>query len=239
MDSRAVHLARRERSRSLITSLRLSRSLDSSLKIRVLLSRGSSYLGTSLNDHQLDQLVVQLQELGYWAEKLSLTGYRSDRARAIHLTLDSMLLVPLLSPTAGSLLDIGSGAGFPGVVIKVLRPSLRASLVEANRRRANFLRHLVRRLKLEHCEVLEERVESLRQAPTLRFDCVTQRAIGPPERAFKLASPFVRPGGILLMPLGPTAPPPKLPPGWFHEILSIPLPLSSIKRRILRIHLPE
>ncbi len=214
------------------------RSGNFSARIRALLSRGGSRLGLSLSDYQLGQLVIQLQELGRWAEKLSLTGYQTDRARAIYLTLDSMLLVPLLPATESSLLDIGSGTGFPGVVIKVLRPSFRVSLVEGNRKRAHFLKHLVRCLNLEHCDVLAERTESIRSVLASRFDCVTLRSIGPPERAFKLASPFIRPGGTLLLALGPTSLPPKLPTGWSHEILSIRLPFSPIERRILRIHSP-
>jgi len=195
-------------------------------------------LGLSLNDSQLLLCTAHLQELNSWAERLNLTGYRSDRARAIYLTVDSMIFVTLLSPRAESLLDIGSGNGFPGVIIKVLLPDIRVVLIEANRRRSNFLKHLCRKLDLTGLEVLSARAEAVESTLDLRFDVVTLRSVSRPEAAVSLGSPFLRPGGTLLLSLGPKVAPPPLPRGWAWEILSIPLPFSPIRRRILRIQKP-
>ena len=211
---------------------------DSWADIQTLLAQGSSQLGLSLTDPQLFQLITHLQELRRWGERLDLTGYRSDQARAIHLTLDSMLLVPLLPPAGGSLLDIGSGGGFPGVVLKILIPRLRVTLIEANRRRGNFLRHLGRQLHLDDFEILVARAETVHRDFSSRFEAVTLRALGPPNVAIELGAPFLRSRGILLLSLSPASVLPQLPPNWSQELFSIPLPRSSVKRRILRITKP-
>ena len=181
---------------------------------------------------------MHLEELDHWTAKLGLTGYRTQRARAIHLTLDSLILVSLLPSKPGMVLDIGSGAGFPGLVIKVLRPDCRVILVEVNRRRANFLRHARRVLQLEGLEILEDRIERVTGVLGTTVDVVTSRAVMAPRTVVNYAAALLRPGGILLIPLGPSGPCLSLPQGWSCEVVTRPLPFSSIQRQILRICAP-
>jgi len=199
-----------------------------------LLSEGLRNLGLSVTREQVTLLSTHLEELACWAGRLSVTGYRTDRARAVHLTLDSAILVTLLPPTSGVLLDIGSGAGFPGVVIKILRQDLLVVLVEANRKRGNFLRHLQRRLGLADCEIIIDRAESLQAPLAKRADTVTMRAVAGLDAALGLSEPFLKPGGSLLLPLAPGVKRPLLPAGWEGEICTVPLPFSTLTRRILR-----
>lgn len=122
--------------------------------------------------------------------------------------------------------------------MKVLMPNLRVVLIEANRRRVNFLKHLGREFHFEGFEVLGGRAEALQSSLPERFDVVTLRAVSRPEAAVTLGGPFLRPEGTLLVSLGPTAVSPRVPDSWTQEIVSVPLPFSSIHRRILRIRRP-
>src|SRR3972149_925584 len=91
---------------------------------------------------------VFLEELGRWGRVSRLTGYRSESEQVVHLILDSLLFLVVIPEPAAPLLDIGSGPGVPGLVLKLARPAWPVTLVEANRRRANFMRQGGRRLGL-------------------------------------------------------------------------------------------
>jgi 16S rRNA (guanine(527)-N(7))-methyltransferase RsmG len=150
-----------------------------------------------------------LGELERWNRVARLTGYRTEAARVFRLVLDSLLFLAVLPEPATPLLDIGTGPGVPGLVLKLARPGWVVTLVEASRRRANFLRHVVRRLGLRDVDVREGRAETLAAEPDLRasFAAVTLRAVAAPSAAVRLARPFVRPGGTIVLARGPGAPP--------------------------------
>jgi 16S rRNA (guanine527-N7)-methyltransferase len=110
---------------------------------------------------------------------------------------DSLVLLDHLGE-AGSLIDVGSGGGMPGIPLKIVRPELRVTLLEADRRKGAFLVHAAARLGLE-LEVVVERAETaargrLREA----FDLAVSRALAPMPVLAELCLPFVRPGGRLL-----------------------------------------
>lgn len=146
-----------------------------------------------------------LEELDRWNRVARLTGYTTGAEQVLFVLLDSLLFLKLLADAGGPLLDIGSGAGVPGLVLKLARPAWSVTLVEANRRRANFLRHVLRQLQLEGAEVEEARAEALagRNGWARRFASVTLRAVAAPEAAVALARPFLRPGGRAVVALGP------------------------------------
>jgi 16S rRNA (guanine527-N7)-methyltransferase len=148
---------------------------------------------------------VFLDELDRWNRVFRLTAYPTEAARVHHLLLDSLLFLPALPAATSPLLDIGSGAGVPGLVLKLARPEWVVHLVEANRRRANFLRQAVRRLELAAVTVHETRAESLATRGELarRFGAVTARAVAAPEATVALARPSLRAGGCLVVSLGP------------------------------------
>jgi 16S rRNA (guanine527-N7)-methyltransferase len=153
------------------------------------------------------QARAYLGELRRWDRVARLTGYRNEAERVRHLVIDSLLLLAVLSPGASPLLDLGSGAGVPGLILKLARPGWAVTLVEANRRRANFLRQVVRELGLEGIEVAHMRAEALAAEPGRRgvFRTVTARAVGRPEAVLALARPFLAQGGSFVASLSPAA----------------------------------
>ncbi|MEF3273433.1 MAG: 16S rRNA (guanine(527)-N(7))-methyltransferase RsmG [Chloroflexus sp.] len=169
-----------------------------------LLSETAAAWGLSLSDHQLDQFRRYLDELLAWNDRFNLTAVR-DRATMIrrHL-LDSLWLVRNWQQLPANLLDIGSGAGFPGLPIKIVYPTLPITLVEATGKKAEFLRFMIDCLKLSNVRVLNERIEAVGRNPAEReqYEVVTARAVAELRVLVEYALPLLRIGGRLLAPKG-------------------------------------
>jgi len=121
---------------------------------------------------------------------------RSDegRIRERHI-LDSLRAAPEVRPADRRALDLGSGAGLPGIVLAIAAPQLRVGLVESQRRRVGFLELAVERLELRNAEVVPRRAEELEPGSA---DLCTARAFAPPDRAWQVAEPLLAPGGRLV-----------------------------------------
>jgi len=136
----------------------------------------ASALGLAMDAPALERILRFSATLATWNRRLRLTG-DSDPARIAERHIgDSLALVNLL-PEAGPVVDIGSGQGFPGIILGCMRPDLELVLIEARRRRANFLRDALRRIPLDHAEVLAERAESAVATLAGRARIVVARAL--------------------------------------------------------------
>jgi 16S rRNA (guanine527-N7)-methyltransferase len=130
-----------------------------------------------------------VRELARWGERMNLVGSTEPAAISRHVA-DALEAVPHL-PQGISVVDLGSGAGFPGLPIAIARRDLRVSLVEIREKRVAFLRHVVRMLDLD----VEVRRESIEAAPPKVFDLALLRAVATPQRSLELARPWVRDDG--------------------------------------------
>ncbi len=122
----------------------------------------------------------------------------APRVRERHL-LDSLRAVPLL-PASGTMCDLGSGAGLPGVVLSIARPDLGSVLIEVRRHRAAFLQEVIVALELENVEVFARRLETFRQ----EIDVCTARALGSPASSWTAAERLLTPTGCLIYWAGTT-----------------------------------
>jgi 16S rRNA (guanine527-N7)-methyltransferase len=146
----------------------------------------------------------------HWAERLDLVAPRDvERFRARHVE-DALRALPLLHGLPpGHAVDVGSGVGVPGIPLALAQPGRHWRLLEPRRRRAAFLEEVVRELGLD-CDVLALRAEEAARRPQLqRHVAATARAVAPPERAWLLVKPLLRPGGTALMWVSPGAPLPR------------------------------
>jgi 16S rRNA (guanine527-N7)-methyltransferase len=135
------------------------------------------------------------------------------------LFLDSLLFLRVLPPAVRSVADLGSGAGLPGIPIKIVRPEIEVALVESRERRTSFLSAVVRELRLPGIRVLNERAEDLVDEAGPRFGAVLMRCAGDPGRLLPLATRLVYPGGTVI-----AAGPPErqeLPLGQWVEIAGV------------------
>jgi 16S rRNA (guanine527-N7)-methyltransferase len=175
-----------------------------------LLAKGAEALGVELSDLQLGQFQTYLDGLAEWNKRKNLTSAAAlADAERVHL-LDSLTLVPVMRrelPGARRLVDVGSGAGFPGLVLKVGLPELDVVLVEATGKKAEFLTWMTNSLGLGDVEVLAERAEAVARWDEYRetFDVATARAIGQLTLVLELTLPLCRVGGVLLAQRGADA----------------------------------
>ena len=159
---------------------------------RKLLETQQAAFSLNLPPPVLDSLSAYLSELDLWRRQINLTGRLSPEELAGH-ALESALGEKLI-PHGVEVVDIGSGAGFPGVPLAIARPDLHVSLLEPRRKRAHFLRHLVRSIPIGSVTVLEGRAEGLAEGA---FQIATCRAVGRIGQLLGEA-PFLKPGGALL-----------------------------------------
>lgn len=166
---------------------------------------GARALGLELTGDQLARFRGYRDLLADWNQRVNLTSAAAlEDVERVHF-LDSLALLPVLDaacPGALSLMDVGAGAGFPGLPMKLARPGLHVVLVEATGKKAEFLRAVVAALALDGVDVVNGRAEDLGRRPDLRerFDVVTARALGPLPATLELTLPFCRVGGAVLLP---------------------------------------
>jgi 16S rRNA (guanine527-N7)-methyltransferase len=135
---------------------------------------------------------VYLNLILRWNARINLTAVRTPQEIQTRHIIESIACAQYLPTGIGSLLDFGSGAGFPGVPIALCRPEITVTLAESKNKKASFLAEAVRVLDI-NCVVLAQRAESLTQ----EFDCVTLRAVDRMPEAVASASRLVRRGGTL------------------------------------------
>ncbi len=164
-----------------------------------LLIEGSKAFGIQLDEKMVAAFDLYLRELLKWNQKINLTAIRTEKGIVLKHFLDSLSAFPYLSKTA-SLLDIGSGAGFPGIPLKIVRPSLEITLIDSVRKKIDFQRHIIRMLGLKDTEAIHGRIQDkeILQSMTGRFDAVISRAFSDLQTLRLLAFPFLKKGGILL-----------------------------------------
>jgi 16S rRNA (guanine527-N7)-methyltransferase len=164
-----------------------------------LLTDGARQLGVPLSDEGIAQFSLYLEEIERWAKVTNLVAQTDPEIFIRKHFLDSLAIVPLV-PSDGRLLDLGSGAGFPGLVLAIVSPSLEVSLVEPRRKRANFLREVMRKTQLSNARVYEERAEVLVESVSFRnvFCVVVTRATWNLQEFLRLASPFMTEDGMAL-----------------------------------------
>jgi 16S rRNA (guanine527-N7)-methyltransferase len=171
------------------------------------LSRGLESLGLApLPSASLSQLWLYFTELAKWNRTINLVAQAPDPEILENHFLDSLTLLPEL--TAGPLLDVGSGAGFPGLVLKIARPELSVTLLEPRQKRVSFLRHIIRTLQLTGIEVVDSRLEGNDQAFSRshgQFSIITCRALAEIAPFLAMVEAISPPQGQVLCMKGPKA----------------------------------
>jgi 16S rRNA (guanine527-N7)-methyltransferase len=166
-------------------------------------------LGLHLTRSQLSALSLYERELVDWNTRFNLTAIRDPQEIHIKHFLDSLTcLMALRESPIDRLIDIGTGAGFPGIPIRIIFPKMRLTMVESVGKKAEFCRHVVNILELQGVEVVQERAETLGQNPSYRerFDWAVARAVAILPVLAEYLLPLVRVGGSMLAMKGESGP---------------------------------
>ena len=148
-----------------------------------------------LGPAEVERFGIYLKELQQWNQAINITSITHPGDIVVKHFIDSLLVikhVDLKSP----LVDIGSGGGFPAIPLKIKAPELSMSLIEPTRKKAHFLKHIIRRLKLEQIEVFNGRAEDY--TPKRYFETAISRAVGDLSMLCRLALPLVKTEGIMV-----------------------------------------
>lgn len=168
-----------------------------------ILEYGAAELGVILSSVQLEQFDRYLAELHKWNRKVNLTGTEELPEIVTRHVLDSLAGVKVLDalPPGACIADLGSGAGFPGLPIKIARPDVRMTLIEPRQKRAAFLTTVCALLRIKNTEVVESTVDPKHPPVGLisRFDRVLMRAVAEPRKAKSIAVPLLSAGGGLVI----------------------------------------
>ena len=162
---------------------------------------GARQLGIVIDESVTALFSRHASELINWNRKINLTAVTDPREIAIKHFLDSLAPAGCI-PDRGRLLDIGSGAGFPGIPLKIFKPSISTLLIDGVRKKISFLKHVLRTLGLENIEARQMRTETLLKDPeyATSFDIIISRALSDLSTFVKSALPLLaRHGTIIAM----------------------------------------
>jgi len=178
------------------------------------LSHGLDIMGISLENEPavLSRLSLYFQELKKWNKKINLVARSLDDRQILeNHFLDSLSLIsllPLESKEQETILDVGSGAGFPGLVLKAACPALSVTVVDPRKNRFFFLKHITRTLHVKGVEVLDARLEekiTVKELSRRQFSFITSRAFTGISHFIKLAAPYLAKEGRIVLMKGPGA----------------------------------
>jgi len=172
--------------------------------LRDLLISGALELGVELSDLQVERFFIYMGELRKWNRKINLTAISGEREIIERHFLDSLVLSRYLVDDE-KVLDMGSGAGLPGIALKIANSSLDVTLMDKVEKKAVFLRHIIRTLELGGVRVLSARAEDKGAIEEYGafFDVVLSRAFSGLKEFLSLSFPYLRPGGRIIAVKGP------------------------------------
>lgn len=163
-----------------------------------LLKDGAARIGISLTQDQMNAFNLYLKELNAWKKNMNLMRRENERDIILKDFIDSMTIVKHL-PLGASLVDLGSGAGFPGIPVKIVRADIKVFLLESVQKKVFFLKNVIRVLGLTGIEVRREKRPNEQERDSWNeFDFVVSRAFGSLERLSSIGCSLLKKGGILL-----------------------------------------
>lgn len=176
--------------------------------MKELAQHARTLLGIQLSPAQIGALEIYEQELLRWNERVNLTAIRDAHQIRIKHFLDSLTCLSAIHNPCERIIDVGTGAGFPGVPLKIIYPSIQLTLVESVGKKADFCRYLVKTLRLDGVQVIQERAETVGQMPAhrQRYDWAVARAVAIMPVLVEYLLPLVRLGGAMLAMKGESAP---------------------------------
>ena len=166
------------------------------------LVKGGKELGVELTSEQVALFLGYLERIKFWNKRINLTGIEDEERIVINHFLDSITILSFI-PEDSKVLDMGSGAGFPGIPLKIVKPSLEVTLIDSVQKKVFFMRDVIRNLGLREIKTICGRAEDLNNGiPRVYFDFVVSRAVGKIENLLEMGIPYLRKGGKIILMRG-------------------------------------
>jgi 16S rRNA (guanine527-N7)-methyltransferase len=211
-------------------------------QLKNILVEGAESFSIHLNELQFSQFIEYKNTLKSWNQKINLTAIEDDKEIIIKHFIDSFSIYPHIKGRGNNLIDIGTGAGFPGIPIKIVCQKLKVTLLDSLKKRVKFLDYIVNSLGLEEISSIHGRAEDYGNNSNFRekFDIVTARAVANLPVLLEYCLPLVKIGGIFVAMKGSnideisdSKKALKLLGGEINEVQELTLPFSDIKRNII------
>ena len=216
------------------------------MELEDILRDGSKELNIEITDNQIDQLIKYKDILLEWNEKMNLTAIEEEREVMIKHFLDSLSCIQTkYLKSEGKMIDVGTGAGFPGVPLKIALPNIELTLLDSLKKRIGFLEEVCRENNLSNVEFVHGRAEDVGQNKAYRekYDYAVSRAVASLNVLVEYCLPFVKIGGYFICQKGPglieelpeAKNAIKLLGGQVVDQIAVTLPFSDIMHHILVI----
>ena len=202
-------------------------------QLNLLLDEGLQELQLPLPELVRKQLIDYIFLLSKWNKLYNLTAIKEPMAMLIRHIFDSLSIAPYISGV--TVMDVGSGAGLPGIPLALCFPEKQITLLDSNNKKTRFLTQAIAELPLKNASVIHSRVEQLKASNT--FDCITTRAFAPLNSIIAQTQHLCRPGGHILAMCG-AYPTPEARDGildWNHKIYPLQVPHLQEKRHLLHL----
>ncbi len=193
------------------------------MNFRETLASGCGHLNIELDPGMVEKFEIYCELIIKWASKINLTSIKDPRSIAVTHFIDSLTLLRHIPPQS-SVLDIGSGAGLPGIPLKICLPSISPVLVDARGKRVFFMREAIRTLGLEKTRAVKARAGKEDEKIGGGFDIAVSRAVAATPEMVRIAMPLVKCGGMVLIMKGKDG-----ARQWEKEKRMIPRGLATIK----------
>ena len=159
------------------------------------ISEGLVGLNIKAEQETVNRLVTLIDLLASWNQKLNLTAIKAPQEMVVLHILDSAALSPLLPSNISTVADVGTGAGFPGLVLATLNPKLKFTLIDSIAKKLSIVRMAALKMGLENVEIVNKRVEEIKDQ---KFDLVVSRAFAPLGRMCNWCLPILKEQGLMI-----------------------------------------
>ncbi len=202
---------------------------------RNILVSGIASLNLNVTDHQLDQLLDFIKLIEKWNKAYNLTAIRNREEMARLHILDSLAIAPHIE--GQRVIDIGTGAGLPGIPLAICLPEIHFTLLDSNAKKTRFVQQVVLELKLKNVDVIHSRVENYH--PEQAYDAVLTRAFAGLSDMVKLTAHLLTQDGVLLAMKGQNPDAELAEISAKKSVISVGVPGSDVERCLVRIQSPE
>lgn len=212
--------------------------------LRDLLTKGARQLGIHMETQEVDKCIKYMDMLLEWNQKINLTAIKEEKEVIVKHFLDSLTILPLIKQSDASVIDVGTGAGFPGIPLKMLKGDIRITLLDSLKKRTKFLKEVINMINAENVTILHGRAEDFGRDNLYRekFNYSVARAVAALPVLVEYCLPFLEVGGVFIAMKGrnmeeinDSRNAIKTLGGEIEEIVELSLPFTDIKRNIICI----